>query len=174
MARFVPLVVMMEDGRPARPAGRGRPASIVKDSALTESEGIRQGLEDAKKGRTRPAREFFAKFEARHDILPFVFAYSSTLSFRAEQDRPLADGLVKSRDLVFGGAQQHSPNCKSVAEANSRSFDSRNELARESVSSARDDRIKSESVLSCSWPLSKPNFSRLSTWRPGIHMTKQG
>jgi len=31
-------------------------------------EGIRQGLEDEKNGRLRPAREFFAEFEARHGI----------------------------------------------------------------------------------------------------------
>lgn len=29
-------------------------------------EGLRQGLEDARKGRTRPAREFLSRFEARH------------------------------------------------------------------------------------------------------------
>ena len=31
-------------------------------------EGIRQGLDDAKHGRLRPIREFFAEFEARHGI----------------------------------------------------------------------------------------------------------
>jgi predicted transcriptional regulator len=31
-------------------------------------EGIRQGLEDVKKGRVRPAREFLAVFEAEHGI----------------------------------------------------------------------------------------------------------
>jgi hypothetical protein len=31
-------------------------------------EGIRQGLEDARLGRVRPIREFFAEFEARHGI----------------------------------------------------------------------------------------------------------
>ena len=31
-------------------------------------EGIRQGLEDAKKGKIRPAREFFDEFEAKHGI----------------------------------------------------------------------------------------------------------
>jgi hypothetical protein len=31
-------------------------------------EGIRQGLADAKKGKTRPAREFFAEFEATHGV----------------------------------------------------------------------------------------------------------
>jgi hypothetical protein len=32
------------------------------------SEGIRQGLEDIKKGRTRLAREIFADFEAKRGI----------------------------------------------------------------------------------------------------------
>jgi hypothetical protein len=31
-------------------------------------EGIRQGLENAKKGKTRPAKKFFAEFEAEHSI----------------------------------------------------------------------------------------------------------
>jgi hypothetical protein len=31
-------------------------------------EGVRQGLEDAKKGRLRPATEFFDEFEAEHGI----------------------------------------------------------------------------------------------------------
>jgi PHD/YefM family antitoxin component YafN of YafNO toxin-antitoxin module len=32
------------------------------------TEGIRQGLEDVKKGRTRPAREVFEEIRAAHDI----------------------------------------------------------------------------------------------------------
>ena len=31
-------------------------------------EGIRQGLENAKEGRLRPAREFFNEFDAAHGI----------------------------------------------------------------------------------------------------------
>lgn len=31
-------------------------------------EGIRQGLHDAKEGRSRPALEFFAEFEAKHGL----------------------------------------------------------------------------------------------------------
>ena len=31
-------------------------------------EGIRQGLEDERKGLLRPAREFFAEFEAKYGI----------------------------------------------------------------------------------------------------------
>jgi predicted transcriptional regulator len=33
------------------------------------SEGIRQGLEDARKGRTRPAEEFFREFAAAHSLV---------------------------------------------------------------------------------------------------------
>jgi hypothetical protein len=32
------------------------------------AEGVRQGLEDIRKGRVRPAREFFDEFEARKGI----------------------------------------------------------------------------------------------------------
>lgn len=34
----------------------------------SEEEGIRQGLEDVKKGKSRPIKEFFAEFEAKHGI----------------------------------------------------------------------------------------------------------
>jgi hypothetical protein len=32
---------------------------------IDAAEGIRQGLDDARRGRTRPVRKFFEKFEAR-------------------------------------------------------------------------------------------------------------
>jgi hypothetical protein len=36
-------------------------------AALSDAaEGIRQGLQDVKEGKLRPAEEFFAEFEARH------------------------------------------------------------------------------------------------------------
>jgi hypothetical protein len=35
---------------------------------VNSEEGIRQGLEDAKKGGIRPAKEFFDEFEAEHGI----------------------------------------------------------------------------------------------------------
>jgi hypothetical protein len=43
------------------------------DNAASGSavEGIRQGLEDVKQGKVRPAREFFADFEAAHGAKPF-------------------------------------------------------------------------------------------------------
>ena len=57
----------------------GKAAAVVQDpeayqrlldiaAAADEDEAIRQGLADVKAGRTRPAREFFAEFEAKHGI----------------------------------------------------------------------------------------------------------
>jgi prevent-host-death family protein len=58
---------------------KGKAAAVVQDAEAYQrlldiaarsdaQEGIRQGLEDAKRGKVRPAREFFADFEARHGI----------------------------------------------------------------------------------------------------------
>jgi prevent-host-death family protein len=58
---------------------KGKPALVVQTAesyqrlldlaALQDArEGIRQGLEDAKKGRIRPAEEVFSAFEARRGI----------------------------------------------------------------------------------------------------------
>jgi prevent-host-death family protein len=65
--------------RPVVLTVKGKAAAIVQDAeayqrllniaALADAEeGIRQGLEDAKKAKTRPAREFFDEFEAKHGI----------------------------------------------------------------------------------------------------------
>jgi prevent-host-death family protein len=65
--------------RPVILTVKGKAAAIVQDAEAYQhlldiaahadaEEGIRQGLEDAKKGKTRPAREFFAEFEATHGI----------------------------------------------------------------------------------------------------------
>ena len=65
--------------RPVVLTVKGKAAAVVQDAAAYQrlldiaarsdsEEGIRQGLEDAKKGRVRPAREFFDDFEARHGI----------------------------------------------------------------------------------------------------------
>ena len=65
--------------RPVVLTVNGKAAAIVQDvgayqrlldiaASADEDEAIRQGLEDVKAGRTRPAREFFAEFEARHGI----------------------------------------------------------------------------------------------------------
>src|SRR5258708_4572560 len=65
--------------RPVVLTVKGKAAAIVQDAEAYQrlldvaasadaEEGIRQGLEDVKKGRTRPAREFFNEFEATHGI----------------------------------------------------------------------------------------------------------
>jgi prevent-host-death family protein len=65
--------------RPVVLTVKGKAAAIVQDAAAYQrlldiaaradpKEGIRQGLEDAKQGKLRPAREFFADFEATHGI----------------------------------------------------------------------------------------------------------
>ena len=57
----------------------GKAAAVVQDAEAYQrlldiaaqadaGEGIRQGLEDARKGKIRPAREFFAEFEATHGL----------------------------------------------------------------------------------------------------------
>jgi prevent-host-death family protein len=57
----------------------GKAAAVVQDAEAYQrlldiaaradaEEGIRQGLEDVKRGRVRPAREFFAEFEATHGL----------------------------------------------------------------------------------------------------------
>jgi len=57
----------------------GKAAAVVQDAEAYQrlldiaaradaEEGIRQGLEDARKGKLRPIREFFAEFEATHGI----------------------------------------------------------------------------------------------------------
>ncbi len=65
--------------RPVVLTVNGKAAAVVQDAAAyqrlldiaargDEDEAIRQGLEDVKAGRTRPAREFFAEFEAKHGV----------------------------------------------------------------------------------------------------------
>jgi len=65
--------------RPVVLTVKGKAAAIVQDAeayqrlldiaaSASAEEGIRQGLEDVKQGRVRPAREFFAEFEAEHGI----------------------------------------------------------------------------------------------------------
>jgi hypothetical protein len=57
----------------------GKAAAVVQDPEAYQrlldiaaqadaKEGIRQGLDDAKNGKLRPAREFFAEFEATHGL----------------------------------------------------------------------------------------------------------
>ena len=58
---------------------RGKATAILQDAeayqrlldiaaGASAEEGIRQGLEDARKGSTRPAHEFFAEFEAANGL----------------------------------------------------------------------------------------------------------
>jgi prevent-host-death family protein len=65
--------------RPVVLTVKGKAAAVVQDAeayqrlldiaaAADAREGIRQGLEDVRKGRTRPAREFFAEFEAKRGL----------------------------------------------------------------------------------------------------------
>ena len=57
----------------------GKAAAVVQDAEAYQrlldiaaradaTEGIRQGLEDARRGKLRPAREYFAAFETAHGI----------------------------------------------------------------------------------------------------------
>ena len=66
--------------RPVVLTVKGKAAAIVQDAEAYQrlldiaaqadaEEGIRQGLEDAKRGKMRSAREFFAGFEAEDGIL---------------------------------------------------------------------------------------------------------
>ena len=65
--------------RPVVLTVKGKAAAIVQDAeayqrlldiaALVDAkEGLRQGLEDAKKGKVRPVRKFFDEFEVEHGI----------------------------------------------------------------------------------------------------------
>jgi prevent-host-death family protein len=65
--------------RPMTLTVNGKPAVILQDVAAYQRlldiaaqadvrEGMRQALQDVKKGKSRPAKEFFAEFEAAHGI----------------------------------------------------------------------------------------------------------
>ena len=65
--------------RPLVSTERGQAAAVAQDAEAYQrlldiaaqadsDEGIRQGLEDAERGRVRPARAFFAEFEAANGI----------------------------------------------------------------------------------------------------------
>jgi prevent-host-death family protein len=65
--------------RPVVLTVNGKAAAVIQDAeayqhlldiaAMADArEGIRQGLEDARKGRTRPVEEFFEEFEAAHGL----------------------------------------------------------------------------------------------------------
>lgn len=65
--------------RPVVLTVNGKAAAVVQDAeayqrlldiaaSANATEGIRQGLEDIKKGRVRPATEFFEEFEIQHGL----------------------------------------------------------------------------------------------------------
>lgn len=65
--------------RPVVLTVNGKAAAVVQDAEAYQrlldvaasadvEEGIRQGAEDTRKGRVRPAKEFFQEFEAKHGL----------------------------------------------------------------------------------------------------------
>jgi prevent-host-death family protein len=65
--------------RPVVLTVKGKAAAVVQDAEAYQRlldvaaradavEGIRQGMQDARKGKIRPARKFFAEFEAKHGL----------------------------------------------------------------------------------------------------------
>jgi prevent-host-death family protein len=65
--------------RPVVLTVNGKAAAVVQDAEAYQrpldvaasadaAEGIRQGMEDVRKGRIRPAKEFFEEFEANHGL----------------------------------------------------------------------------------------------------------
>ena len=65
--------------RPVVLTVNGKAAAVVQDAEAYQRlqdvaasadavEGIRQGMEDVRKGRVRPAKEFFEEFEAKHGL----------------------------------------------------------------------------------------------------------
>ena len=73
------LKQLKKSKRPVVLTVRGKAAAVVQDAEAYQrlldiaarvdaEEGIRQGLEDAKKGKIRPTKEFFDEFEAEHGI----------------------------------------------------------------------------------------------------------
>jgi prevent-host-death family protein len=73
------LKQLKKSKRPVVLTVKGRAAAVVQDAEAYQRlldiaaqaqavEGIRQGLEDVREGKFRPAREFFEEFETRHGI----------------------------------------------------------------------------------------------------------
>lgn len=73
------LKQLKKSKRPVVLTVKGKAAAVVQAAEAYQrlldiaaqadaAEGIRQGLEDVKEGRVRPAREFFDEFEAARDI----------------------------------------------------------------------------------------------------------
>jgi prevent-host-death family protein len=73
------LKQLKKSKRPVVLTVNGKAEAVVQDAEsyqrlldiaarADDEEAIRQGLEDVKAGKTRPAKEFFAEFEAKHGI----------------------------------------------------------------------------------------------------------
>jgi prevent-host-death family protein len=73
------LKQLKKSKRPVVLTVKGKAAAIVQDAQAYQrlldiaaraeaEEGIRQGLEDIREGKVRPAREFFDQFQAGHGI----------------------------------------------------------------------------------------------------------
>jgi hypothetical protein len=63
-------MIVRDMKRTREDAGRDRANQLLLDLAAQADvrEGIRQGLEDVRKGRTRPIEEFFREFEHTHSL----------------------------------------------------------------------------------------------------------
>lgn len=70
---------MKKTKRPVVLTVNGKAAAVIQDAAAYQRlldiaaqadarEGIRQGLEDVRKGRTRPVEDFFQEFEAKYGL----------------------------------------------------------------------------------------------------------
>jgi len=73
------LKQMTKSKRPLILTVKGKPAAVLQTAEAyqrlldiaaqaDEAEGIRQGLQDSRKGKKRPLKEFFAEFESVHGI----------------------------------------------------------------------------------------------------------
>jgi prevent-host-death family protein len=73
------MKALKKSKRPVVLTVKGKAAAVVQDAAAYQRlldiaaradaiEGVRQGLEDVRKGRVRPAKDFFREFEAEHGI----------------------------------------------------------------------------------------------------------
>jgi len=73
------MKLLKRSKRPVVLTVNGKAAAVVQDAAAYQRlldvaaradarEGIRQGMEDSKKGKMRPAREFFEEFETENGL----------------------------------------------------------------------------------------------------------
>jgi prevent-host-death family protein len=73
------MKMLKKSKRPVVLTVKGKAAAVVQDAGayqrlldaaarFSAEEGIRQGIEDSRAGKLRPAREFFEEFELRHGI----------------------------------------------------------------------------------------------------------